>query len=497
MIRRRNLATTSLLALALAGCVNLAPDHARPGLTTEPAYDPAYQPDGSVVASRLPWRDFFVDPRLEGLIATALLNNRNLLAATARIEQARAQYRIQDAARLPTVGVNGSAARSRTPLGTIPGFGTAPVTDQPGDGGEVVADPPSSITLNRFDVNVGVTSFELDFWGRVANLSEAARATYLSTEAAQRAFYLSLIGDVAETYYQLVETQEQIALARQTADSRREGLRIAELRLNSGVESALPTRQAEALLTQAEQQVQAQELTEAQLTNQLAVLVGGRVPGILPAGLTLNEQENGLEIDAGLPSDLLLARPDIIQAEEELRAARANIGAARAAFFPSISLTGSFGFSSVELDNLFTGSNQAWSFGPSINLPIFDWGAREGQLDFARAREVEEVAQYDLAVQNAFREVSDALAGRRWLAEQVRTLERGVVAQEEIANIARLRYREGVADFLEVLDAERSLFTAQQALLTTRRAYRANAVVLYVALGGGMLAPDAVPATER
>jgi multidrug efflux system outer membrane protein len=494
MIRRRNLAATSLLALALAGCVNLAPDHARPGVTTEPAYDPAYQPDGSVVASQLPWRDFFVDPRLEGLIASALLNNRNLLAATARIEQARAQYRIQDAARLPTVGANGSYTRTRTPLGTIPGFGSG--TGGAGEDGEVV-DTPTSITQDRFDVNVGVTSFELDFWGRVANLSEAARATYLSTEAAQRAFYLSLIGDVAETYYQLVETQEQIALARQTAESRREGLRIAELRLSSGVESALPTRQAEALLTQAEQQVQAQELTEAQLTNQLAVLVGGRVPGILPAGLTLNEQENGLEIDAGLPSDLLLARPDIIQAEEELRAARANIGAARAAFFPSISLTGSFGFSSVELDNLFTGNNRAWSFGPSISLPIFDWGAREGQLDFARAREVEEVAQYDLAVQNAFREVSDALAGRRWLAEQVRTLERGVVAQEEIANIARLRYREGVANFLEVLDAERSLFAAQQSLLTTRRAYRANAVALYVALGGSMLAPDAAPITER
>jgi len=491
MIRRHTIAATSLLALALAGCVNLAPDHVRPGLTTEAAYDPAYQPDGSVVASQLPWRDFFVDPRLEGLIATALLNNRNLLAATARIEQARAQFRIQDAARLPTPGVNGSYTRTRTPLGTIPGFGSTT-----GEDGEV-ADTPSSITQDRFDVNVGVTSFELDFWGRVANLSEAARATYLSTEAAQRAFYLSLIGDVADTYYQLVETQEQIALARQTAESRREGLRIAELRLNSGVESALPTRQAEALLTQAEQQVQAQELTEAQLRNQLAVLVGGRVPGMLPAGLTLTEQENGLEIDAGLPSDLLLARPDIIQAEEELRAARANIGAARAAFFPSISLTGSFGFSSVELDGLFDGSNQAWSFGPSISLPIFDWGAREGQLDFARAREVEEVAQYDLAVQNAFREVSDALAGRRWLAEQVRTLERGVVAQEEIANIARLRYREGVANFLEVLDAERSLFSAQQSLLTTRRAYRSNAVALYVALGGSMLAPDTAPITER
>ncbi|WP_347302959.1 efflux transporter outer membrane subunit [Croceibacterium sp. TMG7-5b_MA50] len=490
MIRRPSLALATLPALALAGCINLAPDHVRPGLTTEAAYDPAFQPDGAVVANQLPWRSFFVDPRLEALIEAALLNNRDLLAATARIEQARAQFRIQDAARLPAPGFNGTYTRQRTPLGTIPGFGTGGVTDEPGEGGEVVEDPPSSITIDRYDVNVGVSSFELDFWGRVRNLSDAQRALYLSTEAAQRAFYLSLIADVAGTYYQVVEAREQIALAQRTTETRRDALRIAELRLGAGVESALPTRQAEALLTQAEQQLQAQELTEAQLRNQLAVLVGGRVPDTLPPGLTLVEQENGLEIDAGLPSDLLLARPDIIQAEQELIAARANIGAARAAFFPTISLTGSYGFSSVELDELFQGSNQAWSFSPSISLPIFDWGAREAQLDFARAREVEEVAQYDLAVQNAFREVSDALAGRRYLADQVATLERGVTAQQQIANIARLRYREGVADFLEVLDAERSLFAAQQSLLATRRAYRSNAVTLYVALGGGMLAPD-------
>lgn len=475
----RPVLTASLLALALSGCVNLAPEHQRPELSTVPAYDPAYRPDGEVVASRLAWRDYFVDARLEALIDAALANNRDLLAATARIEQARAQYRIEDSRRLPEAVATANATRMRSPL-----TGGVPAAGVPGD---VDVDAgPDSITYNRFEVGVGVTGFELDFWGRVANLSEAARAQYLATIAAQRAFYLSLIADVASTYFQLVETTEQVELAEATAESRREGLRIAELRLASGVTSALPFRQAETLLTQAEQQLAAERLEAAQLQNQLAVLVGGRIPEGLPGGLTLAEQENGIRLDPGLPSDLLLVRPDILAAEESLRAARANIGAARAAFFPSISLTGSAGFASDSLDGLFDDDGLIWSFGPSINLPIFDWGAREAQVDLARALEVEEVANYDLTVQNAFREVSDALAGRRWLAEQVETLERAVEAQERIARLAELRYREGVADYLEVLDAERNLFSARQNLLATRRAFRQNGVTLFVSLGGGL-----------
>ena len=464
----------SALVIALAGCTNLAPAEVRPTLSTEPVFDPEFRPSGDVVASQLGWRDFFVDARLEALLETALANNRDLLAATARIEQARAQFRIEDSRRLPEIVGDAAATRQRIPLGVT-------TTDLPPGGEEA----PDSITTDRFDVGVGVSRFELDFWGRLANLSEAARAQYLATIAAQRAFYLSLIADVSTTYFQLVETDEQIELAEATADSRREELRIARLRLDAGVTSALPFRQAETLLTQAEQQLAAQRLSAAQLRNQLAVLVGGRIPDRLPGGLSLFAQENNVQLEAGLPSDLLLVRPDIIAAEESLRAARANIGAARAAFFPSISLTGSAGLTSSALDDLFSGDGFTWSFGPSISLPIFDWGGREAQLDLAEALEVEEVASYDLTVQNAFREVSDALAGRRWLAEQVETLERAVTAQESIARIAQLRYDEGVADYLEVLDAERNLFSARQNLLTTRRAYHQNAATLYVALGGG------------
>ena len=375
---------------------------------------------------------------------------------------------------MPSVVASGGATRTRQPLGVNPALDT-------GD----VEGAPASVTFNRFEVGVGVSSFELDFWGRVASLSQAARAEYLATVAAQRAFYLSLIADTATTYFEIVETEEQIALAQATAESRREGLRIARLRLDNGVTSALPYRQAETLLTQAEQQVASEKLVLARLRNQLAVLVGGTVPEALPEGLALAAQGDDRRLAAGLPSDLLLVRPDIVAAEEQLRSARANIGAARAAFFPTISLTGNAGLSSGSLDGLFSGDSLGWSFGPSISLPIFDWGGREASLDLAQALEVEQVANYDRTVQTAFREVSDALAGREYLAEQLDTLRRAVTAQERIARIARLRYREGVGSYLEVLDAERNLFSAQQQLLTTQRAWLQNRATLFVALGGG------------
>lgn len=471
--------TRTLVALAigsslLASCASMAPEHSRPEAATAPAFDAEYGPDGTVVASQLSYREWFGDPRLEQLIASALEDNRDLLAATARVEQARARYRIQDSRRLPALVADGSAVRTRQPLSTNPALDT-------GD----VEGTPDSVTFNRFDVGVGVSSFELDFWGRIASLSEAARAEYLATAAAQRAFYLSLIADTANTYFEIVETEEQIALAQATTESRREGLRIARLRLENGVTSALPYRQAETLLTQAEQQLASERLALAQLRNQLAVLVGGTIPETLPEGVSLAEQGDERRLAAGLPSDLLLVRPDIIAAEEQLRAARANIGAARAAFFPTISLTGSAGLSSNSLDGLFSSDGLGWSFGPSISLPIFDWGAREADLDLAKALEVEQVANYDRTVQNAFREVSDALAGRRYLAEQLATLETSVEAQQQIARIARLRYREGVVDYLEVLDAERNLFSAEQQLLAVQRAWLQNRATLFVALGGG------------
>ena len=483
----RNLSVLLLAASALAGC-NLAPKHVRPALPTAPDFPAAYAGDARIGqrASEVGWRTFLADPRLEALIAQALKRNRDLAVAVAQIEEARGQYRIQNADRLPTLGLSADATRTRT-NGSSFGSAAPTPTPTPTPGGPPASGGSGSFTFDRYSVGVGVTSFELDFWGRVRNLSEAARAQYLATAQAERAFRLSLIRDVAATYLALREADERIALAVATVKSRNEGVRIAKLRLDAGVTSALDFRQAETLLTQAETALAALRQSKAQNENFLSVLIGGPVDGVLPDALPLAKQASAVTLTAGLPSDLLNARPDILSAEENLRAARANVGAARAAFFPTISLTGSLGFASSQLSNLFTSGGFNYSIGPSLSLPILDFGRTKGNLTVARARETIQVATYEKTVQTAFQEVSDALAGRRFLADQVTAQERGTLATRQIAEIARTRYREGVANYLEVLDAERNLFDAEQALIQVRRSQADNMVTLYVALGGGLV----------
>lgn len=471
-----------MAATLLAGC-SLAPPHERPALPTAGSY-PGSPAGGVIRAVDLDWRDFIVDPRLEVLIGQALERNRDLAQSVARIEEARGQYRIQNAERLPQIDGTGSFTRSRSNTASF-GGAAGGIGGGTGNGGV------TSFTFNRYDIGVGVSSFELDFWGRVRNLSEAARAQYLSTVQAERAFRLSLIRDVASTYFASREAAERVALAERTVTSRREGLRIAKRRLDAGVTSALDYRQAETLLTQAETELASLRLTLAQSDNALSVLVGGPITAPLPDPLRLDAQQLQRALDPGLPSELMTNRPDILAAEETLRAARANIGAARAAFFPSISLTGSAGFASNQLDGLFTNDTFTWSFGPAIRLPIFDGGALRGNLTVARARENIAVAAYEKAVQVAFQEVADTLAGRRWLADQVAAQQRAVVAQRSLARLARLRYQNGVAQYLEVLDAERNLFDAEQALIQLHRADADNLVAFYVALGGGLSGPAA------
>lgn len=458
-----------LAATALSGC-NMAPKHVRPDMPTAAAYPERYAGDVTIGqrATEIGWRDFLADPQLEQLVTLALEHNRDLAIAVAQIEEARGQYRIQDSSRLPNVDATGSVLRSRTPLAA---------SGVPGQQG--------AVTFDRYTVGVGVSSFELDFWGRVRNLADAARAEYLATIEAERAFRLALTRDVASAYFAGREAAERIALAEATVHSRQEGLRIAKRRLDAGVTSALDFRQSESLLTQAETELAGLKLAKAQSDNFLNVLTGGPVPDDLPEALPLARQASPAELVAGLPSDLLVARPDIIAAEERLRSARANVGAARAAFFPTISLTGNIGFSSDSLGKLVGENGFAWSFGPSISLPIFDFGRTKGNLTVAEARENIAIASYEKTIQTAFQEVANALAGRRYLAEQVAAQERNTEAQRRIARLAQTRYREGVANYLEVLDAERNLFSAEQALLQLRRAQADNLVALYVALGGG------------
>lgn len=453
-------------AIALSAC-NFAPQYRQPPTPVGEAFPEAQ--GGSRLATEISWREFFGDAQLQALIEAALTRNQDLAQAVARIEQARAQYRIEDAARLPEIGGQAGGSRSRTPLATLsPGAG---------DG---------AATLNQFNVGVAVPAFELDFWGRVRNMSDAARARYLATVEAERAFRLSLIGQVAATYLTIRSAEERIILAERSVASRREGLRIAQRRLEAGVTSTVDYDQAALLVTQAETEKVELERARLQASNLLTVLVGGPIERTLPSGNPITSSGQFRDIDPGLPSALLANRPDVLAAEQQLRAANADIGAARAAFFPNISLTGNFGWASTELGDLFKGPFQSWSFGGALNLPIFDSGRREAQLDVSKARAQELTAAYSRAVQEAFREVADALAGRRTYAEQIAAQERAVASQRRLAHTARLRYDNGVAIYLEVLDAERNLFAAEQQLLALRAAELQNGVSLYIALGGGL-----------
>jgi multidrug efflux system outer membrane protein len=464
-----------LACCSLAAC-NFAPTYQQPELPIADHFDisATTNPAAAHLANEVDWQTFFADPQLKLLIAAALEHNRDLVASTARIEQARALYRIQNAARLPQVGVNGGASRTKAPLGSIdPEFDNTDV----------------SVQFNQYNVQAAVATFELDFWGRVRNLSESARRRYLATVEAQRAFRLSLIGNVAATYYSIRSGEEGIELAERTVASRQYALDVAKLRLDAGVTSSVDYEQAAILVTQAKTQLAELQRTTAQQRNQLEVLIGGPLAGELPNASSIADAAQFGELDPGLPSALLTHRPDIVQAEQQLRAADADIGAARADFFPRISLTGNFGYVSAELSDLFVPGKQAWFMGAAVSMPIFDAGQRQAQLAQARARHDELVADYQRTVQTAFREVSDALVGRQRYKEQIAAQEQAVEAQQLLAETAELRYQNGISIYLEVVDARRNLFAAQQQLIQLRATALQNGVSLYVALGGGPDAP--------
>lgn len=456
---------------ALAAC-SLAPPYRQPDLPVSSTFEgpDVTESGGDRLATEIGWKSFFGDPQLKYLIAVALERNRDLAASVARIEQAQALYRIQNAARLPQVNASASATRSRTPLASIePELG----------------DTNASVLFNQYNVQAAVTSFELDFWGRVANTAEAARRSYLATVEAQRAFRLSLISNVAATYYAIRAGEEGIELAERTVASREYARDIARLRVDAGVTSSVDYDQAAILVTQAETQLADLRRTTGEQRNRLMILVGGPLDEPLPVARPIEDSGQFGTLDAGLPSALLVNRPDIQQAEQQLRAANANIGAARADFFPRIALTGNYGYVSPELSDLFVPGKVAWSIGSFVSLPIFDGGQRRAQLGFARAQRDELVANYQRTVQTAFSEVSDALIGRQRYEEQIAAQERAVAAQKQLAETAELRYENGISIYLEVVDAQRTLFAAEQQLIVLRATALQNGVSLYVALGGG------------
>ena len=442
-------------ALALAGCSQL-PKYERPEAPVPGAFPYASAQQGPA-ASTIDWPQFFTDERLRVLIANAIRNNRDLRIAILNIEQARAQYDIRRADRYPTIGATASGSRAPTAGGG---------------------------TVSTYTAGIAFSAWEIDFFGRIASLSEAALAQYLATEEGRKAAQITLVATVANTWLNLAADEELLALTRQTLATREESLRLTRMRFEAGASSEIDFRQAESLTESARAVLAQLERQRAIDLNTLGLLVGEPVAPSYRVGVTTDSVRLP-DVPAGVPSEVLVKRPDVRQAEQQLVAANANIGAARAAFFPRISLTAGLGTASSELSGLFSGGSWGFTVAPSLLQPIFDAGRNRAGLASAQAQRDIAVAQYERAIQVAFREVSDALAGRANLGDQVAAQTRVVEAEAARYRLARLRYEGGVSSYLDLLDAQRSLFTAQQALVQARLARLQNQVQLYRALGGG------------
>jgi multidrug efflux system outer membrane protein len=447
----------TVAALVLTGC-SFIPIYERPAAPV-PAQFPG-QPTNAVSAeAEVPWQQFVADARLRELITLSLANNRDLRLATLNMEQVRAQYQIRRADQFPTLNLAASGSRQPTSSGG---------------------------TSSSYSVGLALSSWEIDFFGRIASLKEAALAQYLASEEARRAVQTSLVATVASTWLSLQANEELFALTQRTLKTRDDSLRLTRLRFDNGATSALDLRLAESLTAAAQAALAQQQRLRALDRNALTLLVGQTVPEALLVPVPIaSEQPLFGAVPAGLPSDLLSRRADIRQAEQQLIAANASIGAARAAFFPRISLTAGLGSASSELSGLFKGGSWGFTLAPQALLPIFDAGRNQAGLASAQAGRDIAVAQYEKTIQIAFREVADALAGRATLGDELRALQAQATAEADRFRLAELRYRNGVASFLDVLDAQRSLFAAQQNLALSQLALQQNQVALYRALGGG------------
>ena len=467
---------TCLLLGALQGC-SLAPLYQRPPAPVPNSYPAADAAAGdSASASDTGWRDYFSDPRLQQLIAAALDNNRDLRTAALRIEEARFQYNIVRADSLPNLGASASVARQRIPAYLSP--------------------TGKSLVSDAYNVGVNLSSFELDFFGRVKNLSQAALDLYLATDEALQAAQISLVAEVAKAYFTERAFAEQYALAQQTLTGRDKTYQLTRQRLEVGAASRLDLALNATLLETARVAKLTLARQREQAHNALNLLVGQSSalnPASSPAApLSASASSDDAAPDAirsvpaGLPSALLLHRPDIRAAELRLKAANANIGAARAAFFPRISLTAAFGTSSNAFEGLFERGSSLWSFTPQLALPIFDAGRNRANLNLSEVRKNLAVADYEKTIQIAFREVADGLAARTYLGDQVTAQHAVQQAQAERLKLLQLRFDNGVASTLDVLDAERELFSAEQALVQARLLRTSSEIDLYRALGGGL-----------
>ncbi|KVK98034.1 efflux transporter outer membrane subunit [Burkholderia cepacia] len=464
-------------ALALSAC-SMAPKLVKPEMPVPTAYTTAAAADQHANAADLGWRTMFGDRRLQRLIELALDNNRDLRLAALNVQAAEAQYGIQRSARLPSIGAGASFTRQRTAA-------------------DSQSNPPLlENTQNQYGVNVGVSAFEIDLFGRVKSLSDAAFARYLATDHGRRAVQIALVGAVANAYFAERLAQEQRALSERTLNDWRQSLDLARRLKLADQASGVDIAQAEGQVASASADLEARSRAVEQAGNALRLLVGTDLPKNLPDPLSLERQPVLTQLPAGLPSELLYRRPDIQQAEQNLVAANADIGAARAAFFPRLSLTSSIGFLSPGLGSLFAGGQNVWSFAPQVTLPIFQGGRLRSELTLAEVRKSSAVVEYERSIQTAFREVADGLAGRETFSRQIDAQTRVVRSAERRTDLVNLRYRAGIEDRLELLDSQRQLYAARQALLDLRNAELDNAVALYKALGGGLVDTDVPPANN-
>ncbi|MDE2417313.1 MAG: efflux transporter outer membrane subunit [Burkholderiales bacterium] len=447
-------------ALCLAGC-SFIPTYERPAAPVPASFAAEAQPAAPAsanLAADTEWQAFFKDARLKRLIDLALQNNRDMRVAVLNIEQTRAKLQVVRADELPTVNAGIAGARGPVASGAI---------------------------SSTYTAGLSVTAYELDFFGRVRALSQAALAQVLGTEEARKTVQMSLIASVANTYFSLLADDELLQVTRETLVTRQESLRLTQLKFDNEAASRLDLSQAQSLLEGAKVALAQLTRQRAQDENALMLLLGQPLPTDLPAGLPLAAQGLMPDLPTGVPSELLTRRPDIRQAEQQLLANNASIGAARAAFFPRITLTGSAGVASSDLEQLFTNGTSAWTFVPQLLTPIFDAGRNKANLEVAKVNRDIAIAQYEKSIQSGFREVADALAGRATLGEQLRAQTAQLQAEQTRMMLTNMRFAQGAANSFDVLDAQRSLFAAQQAVVQVQALQVQNLVTLYKVLGGG------------
>jgi outer membrane protein, multidrug efflux system len=475
----RNTLVIILAITCLAGCATMAPSYKRPASPvpaawpTGPAYKEAADTKTAPAAADIGWRNFYADERLQKVIGLALSNNRDLRIAVLNIEKARALYGIQRAQLFPSINASGIWIEQRVP---------ADISKESGE----------ATNFTQYSVNAGVTSWELDFFGRLRSLKDRALEQYLATEQAGRSVQISLVAEVANAYLTFAADGESLKLAQSTLDAQEATYTLIRRRSEVGVSNELDLRQAQTRVEAARVDIARYTRQVALDVNALNLLVGSTVPPeLLPGELNLGAVPK--DVSSGLSSEVLLRRPDILQAEHQLKAANANIGAARAAFFPQISLTSTIGTTSDALSALFKAGSSTWTFAPLITMPIFDarlWSA----LDAINVEREIFLVQYEKAIQVAFREVADALAQRGTVGEQIAAQEALVHAWSEAYRLSDARYIKGIDGYLGVLEAQRSLYAAQQILIATHLSRLTNLVTLYKVLGGGGAASLPFPA---